>query len=575
MRRVLSVFIAVCFVLSLFTSVFAPVPFARGETEGFWSYSLAGGNATITGYTGLGGAVVIPSTIGVGPYPVTRVGDGAFNSTQGHLLTSVSVPNGVTTIGSAAFYGCGALTSVTIPTSVTGLGGSAFCGCTALTSVTLPNSLTSIGPSVFQGCIGLTAVTIPDSVTAIGDYAFYSCTGLTSLTIGSGVTTIGDYAFQHCSALTGLIIPNSVTGVGAYAFSLCAKLTNVIIPNSVTSIGIHAFQLCTALTGVTIGSGVTSIGAYVFSACAKLASVTIPDTVTGIGEYAFQTCSALTAVTIGSGVTSIGNYGFYGCTDLTAAYFLGNAPTMGTGVFALCAAGLTVWHVDGTTGWTNPWYGYPTDTVYLLTYTPGPHGSIAGMLSQIVHYGANGTQVTAIPDTGYHFVQWSDGFLNDHRSDIAVDANVSVTATFAPTTVSYSLSLLPSWNVISVPFSTSVSLLPTCDFFLAWDGSFWQPVTTLFPGTGYLVRNTIGATAVTLSGTPSSSPQTQPATGTWQIIGNPYTTPASFTCTTSVPYLLWWDGSFWQSASLTNLPPGSGFLLQASSPGTITLTRLP
>jgi hypothetical protein len=142
-------------------------------------------------------------------------------------------------------------------------------------------------------------------------------------------------------------------------------------------------------------------------------------------------------------------------------------------------------------------------------------------------------------------------------------------------TASFALFLFPSWNVISVPFSTSVSLLPTCDFFLAWDGSFWQPVTTLFPGTGYLVRNTIGATAVTLSGTPSSSPQTQPATGTWQIIGNPYTTPVSFACTTSVPYLLWWDGSFWQPASPTNLPPGLGFLLQAFSPGTITLTRLP
>jgi hypothetical protein len=142
-------------------------------------------------------------------------------------------------------------------------------------------------------------------------------------------------------------------------------------------------------------------------------------------------------------------------------------------------------------------------------------------------------------------------------------------------TVSYTLSLLPSWNVISVPFPTPVSLLSTCDLVLSWDGSLWQPVTTLLPGTGYLVRNTIGATTVPLTGLPSSSPQTQPATGTWQIIGNPYTTPASFACTSSVPYLLFWDGSLWQLASPTNLPPGLGFLLQASSPGTITLTRLP
>jgi hypothetical protein len=142
-------------------------------------------------------------------------------------------------------------------------------------------------------------------------------------------------------------------------------------------------------------------------------------------------------------------------------------------------------------------------------------------------------------------------------------------------TVSSTLMLLPSWNVISVPFPTPVGLLPTCDLVLSWDGSLWQSVTTLLPGTGYLVRNTIGATTVPLTGLPSSSPQTQGATGTWQIIGNPYTTPASFACTSSVPYLLFWDGSLWQLASPTNLPPGLGFLLQASSPGTITLTRLP
>jgi hypothetical protein len=165
------------------------------------------------------------------------------------------------------------------------------------------------------------------------------------------------------------------------------------------------------------------------------------------------------------------------------------------------------------------------------------------------------TQLPAIPpiQTALRTVSWQTGF---------VDAF-------------YPLSLLPSWNVISVPFPTSASSLTICDLVLSWDGSLWQPVSDLVPGTGYLVRNTAGATTVSLRGLPSSSPQTQPATGTWQIIGNPYTTPASFGCTSTVPYLLSWDGSLWQPASLTNLPPGLGFLLQASSPGTITLTRLP
>jgi uncharacterized repeat protein (TIGR02543 family) len=184
--------------------------------------------------------------------------------------------------------------------------------------------------------------------------------------------------------------------------------------------------------------------------------------------------------------------------------------------------------------------------------------------------------ITANPVFGYAFAGWSGDLTGTtNPTTIIMDTDKTVTASFAASTSSMNLVLLPSWNVISVPFPTPVGLLPTCDLFLSWDGSLWQSVTTLLPGTGYLVRNTAGTTTVPLTGTPSSSPQIQGTTGTWQIIGNPYTTPASFACTSTVPYLLFWDGSLWQSASPTNLPPGLGFLLQASSPGTITLTRLP
>jgi hypothetical protein len=267
-----------------------------------------------------------------------------------------------------------------------------------------------------------------------------------------------------------------------------------------------------------------------------------------------------------------------------------------------------------------------------------------------VSYGASGTQVTASPATGCHFVQWSDGVLTAARTDtnvtadisvsavfalntytlstgqvgngtvskdpslnpydygtvvaltatpspgwtftswsgdvpaghetdnplsLTMDANKVVTANFASSGTSYTLPLLPSWNIISVPFATPTNLLTSCDLFLTWNGSLWQTVTTLLPGTGYLVRNTGGATTVSLTGTPSSSPLTQPATGSWQIIGNPYTTPASFACTSSVPYLLFWDGSLWQSVSPASLPPGKGFLFRAAASGTITLTRIP
>ena len=103
-----------------------------------------------------------------------------------------------------AFSGCSGLTSITIPDSVTSIGDYAFRGCSSLTSVTIPDSVTSIGDYAFYECSGLTSITIPDSVTSIGDYAFYECSGLTSVTIGNGVTSIGWSAFDGCSDLTAI-----------------------------------------------------------------------------------------------------------------------------------------------------------------------------------------------------------------------------------------------------------------------------------------------------------------------------------------------------------------------------------
>ncbi|MBR2352705.1 MAG: leucine-rich repeat protein, partial [Alistipes sp.] len=256
---------------------------------------------------------------------------------------SVTIPDGVTSIGKSAFKDCTSLTSVTIPNSVTSIEGSAFYNCTSLASVTIPNSVTSIGDYAFYGCTSLTSIAIPDSVTSIGDYAFYGCTSLTSIAIPDSVTEIGGNAFAYCTSLTSITIPNSVTSIGIYAFYECtgeliinskivnnnynsnnrpsehgwlagAKFTSLTIGDSVTSIGIYAFYRCTSLTSVTIGNSVTSIGDSAFYGCTSLASVTIPDSVTKIGEYAFYECSSLTSITIPNSVTSIGNYAFYECT---------------------------------------------------------------------------------------------------------------------------------------------------------------------------------------------------------------------------------------------------------------------
>ena len=133
-----------------------------------YKYTTNNGTITITGYTGPGGAVNIPDTIN--GLPVTSIGDGAFVATALNL------------------------TSVTIPNSVTSIGRRRFAYCTSLTNISIPSSVTSIGRGAFNSCTSLTSVTIPNSVTTIEAYSFYNCTSLTKVTIGSSVTTIGEWS---------------------------------------------------------------------------------------------------------------------------------------------------------------------------------------------------------------------------------------------------------------------------------------------------------------------------------------------------------------------------------------------
>ena len=166
-------------------------------------------------------------------------------------------------IADCAFWDCSSLTSITIPNSVTSIGICAFLGCSSLTSITIPNSVTSIGDEAFKWCSSLTSITIPNSVTSIGESAFAGCSGLSSITIPESVTSIGGWAFYDCSSLTSITIPNSVTSIGGWAFYGCKSLKSVTIPNSVTSIGESAFEDCTGLTSVTVPSH-TKIGYNAF-----------------------------------------------------------------------------------------------------------------------------------------------------------------------------------------------------------------------------------------------------------------------------------------------------------------------
>jgi len=312
------------------------------------------------------------------PEGVSSIGQYAFSGCSS--LTSITIPEGVTSISYQAFYGCSSLTSITIPEGVTGIGDRAFWGCGSLTSITIPSGVVNIGNSVFSGCSNLTSITIPSGVVNIGNSVFSGCSNLTSITIPSGVTSIGEYAFSRCNSLTSITIPGGVTSIGEYAFSGCSSLAIILLPSEVINIGQGAFSGCSSIESLTVDinntffrsennciirrasnslvlgcknsiipNSVTSIEQYAFVACSSLTSITIPEGVTSIGQGAFSGCSSLTSITIPEGVTSIGQGAFYGCSSLTSITIPEGVTSIGQRAFLGCSSLTSITIPEGVT----------------------------------------------------------------------------------------------------------------------------------------------------------------------------------------------------------------------------------
>lgn len=265
---------------------------------------------------------------------VTSIGSNAFYQCSDMQATlDLSGAKALTSIGNNAFYGCKKLTgSLEIPDSVTEIGAEAFLDCNNLSgNFELPEGLQSVGNDAFYNCYNLTGgLKLPDTVTSIGTGAFYNCANLDGyLVLSSSLTKIPKIAFNNCVNLKvedKLVIPSSVTVIEDAAFARCSSLTGDLeIPDTVTSIGNNAFYGCSSLNGyLTLPSQLTVIPSCAFWNCSQLkvqGGLKIPENVKSIGWGAFRGCAQLKgSLTLPKDIESIGRQAFYDCTGLTGTF---------------------------------------------------------------------------------------------------------------------------------------------------------------------------------------------------------------------------------------------------------------
>lgn len=407
---------------------------AYASTYGNYTYTTnTDGTVTITRYTGPGGTVTIPSTLG--GKTVSTLGIDSFPSKG---ITSVFIPSSVTSIGAYAFN-LDNLSSVSIPNSVTSIGAYAFHDNYSLSSVSIPNSVTSIGSAAFLNN-SLTSVTIPSSVTTISSLAF-AYNKLTSVTIPSNVTSIQYGAFEN-NRLTNLSIPKSVTSIanGAFAHN---SLTQAIIanpsttistdpfsnnPSSLTLIGAvpsttqtfannngYSFSNIAKLSGLSLNQGTVALtptfssgktSGYTASVGNSVSSITMTPTVGDTGDtvtvdgksVASGRTSSAIPLNAGSNTISIVVTSQSGATQTY---------TVTVNVATSAPAGLTHSHVTQT-GWTEGWdpvLGATGYNVYLNLNNPK---KVASTTSSVYSYQFTGekpgntysVQVSAVNGAG-------------------------------------------------------------------------------------------------------------------------------------------------------------------------------
>jgi hypothetical protein len=265
------------------------------------TYELVGNTASVIDGSSATGSVTIPASITVAgaEFPVTIIGNIAFFNLT--LITEISLPSSLLSIGTSAFEGC-EISALTIPSAVTSIGNRALANCQSLESVTwnteystipdecffncillfeflfpmptrsiVPSTITSIGASAFENT-GFTSFTVPATVTFVGNRAFANCAVLTSVVWQSVYNTIPDECFMDCIAITSFHFPNTVLFINANAFANCSELDTLVVYKTIQNIDSTAFDNCTLLK--TFASSPPYLG-YLFTDAVE-------------GEYAYD-----------------------------------------------------------------------------------------------------------------------------------------------------------------------------------------------------------------------------------------------------------------------------------------------
>ena len=402
-------------------------------TDGNWTFTVTGGNATIISNTDTEVSILnIPSTVTAydTTYPVTAIGDGTSSIVNNENLTAncvVIMPNTITEIhdhafesctnisdatlsdsltiiGNSAFKGCTNLVLTDLPDSVTLIGGQAFYQCRSLALTSLPDGITSIGGSAFQYCSSLALTSLPSGLTGIATSVFSGCTSLALTSLPSGVRGIGDMAFYNCPNLALTSLPDGITTISNYTFYNCTNLALTSLPNGITRILSSAFENCTSLALTSLPDGLTFIGQGVFSGCTSLALTSLPSGLTTIRDSAFNGCTDLAITSIPEGITSIGSGTFKDCTGITSLILPQNMETIGDNAFSGCTNLKTIYNasdltltIGGTDNGGVSQYAENIYTLYILTILSS--NTSYGTVSQSTAYAVDGGTISVSEDT--------------------------------------------------------------------------------------------------------------------------------------------------------------------------------